>query len=442
MIRKKIREAFANVFNLPQEDVEMLAYGDIPQWDSLEHIKLMIEIGRLTNYKIPHHDFPKLSSFKSIETYILSNIEPLSKKVSSDEFPKIYYGLKEVYYDTSEICLIDTKRGLFYRGKEINDLANNFSAEEVFYFLIMSKFPSPKDLKDVREIFSSSFVLDSKDIFLIENYLKFGIVNLLKVYLSTENYTISTLENYKNYSFSLLGKMAALIIGVQNRLNNQQMLKNSGSIAYNIASAFYPKDIKIATEFFNKDLIIHAEHESNASAFTARIATSAQASVNSSLSAAMDTFSGHLHGGAIDKIYDQFELLDTLDDDSLKKFAKKKWDEKKPIYGFGHRVYVDEDSRSLIYKSVIKTMKKKNIYNSSMKTADLLESYVRTISQGTLNPNVDFYCSVAYKSLAIPQEFHLPLFIISRSIGWLSHIWEQHKKNTLIRPRLHYVGFL
>lgn len=448
-IESLVKKAFQNAFNVEYTEVtSALSFGDMLEWDSLGHISLMCELEKVSGISVPSSLFSELNSYEKIERYIHASktnqgdipIKNNNVIPFSTSHPKIHRGLKEIYYDTSNICLIDIEKGLFYRGYNINNIINDYSFEEISFLLITGKLPSPTELQEVTEIIFKNLRVDEKILEIEKKWDGLSLINLFKILISTETYKTETLKEYSDSIFSLLGKLVALIVFKQDKLGRSKTFSSYQSIAHNLAAAFYPKDIEFATSFFKKDLIIHAEHESNASTFTARIAASTRALLPNILTAAIDTFSGDLHGGALNKIDEQFDNLKKLSLGSIEHFVRNQWDQRKPIYGFGHRVYVGEDPRSVIYKELLASFEEKNVLDSSFQIARQLELSIRNVSNKNLNPNVDLYCSVAYRSLGIKREFHVALFVISRLIGWSAHIWEQYNNPIILRPRLHYTG--
>ncbi|MBP6952561.1 MAG: hypothetical protein KBC28_10305 [Alphaproteobacteria bacterium] len=448
-IETLIKKAFHNSFKIdPSEFSSDLAFGSIMEWDSLGHVGLMCELEKTIGIQIPNSQFPQLNSYENINNYFYklhTNQNMVNKKIKTANATsaKIHHGLKEIYYDTSEICLIDIEQGLYYRGYHINELVSSYSFEETAYLLLAGKFPSPQKLQDIHTIIRRNFKVDEDIIFLDKNIKNINIINLFKFFISMQENKYENLDDYIENVFALLGKLAAILIFKKNKLEGKENLiplEPLETISYNLAAAFYPSNIEQAEIFFRKDLIIHAEHESNASTFTGRITASTKASVSNALTAAIDTFSGDLHGGALNKIDEQLDILKGLPCNSIDKYIRTKWDKKELIYGFGHRVYVGEDPRSVIYKNILCDLKENGIFDNSLEIAKNLEAAVKKVCKKGFNPNVDLYCSVSYRSLAINREFHVPLFIISRLIGWLAHIWEQNNNLTIIRPRLCYVG--
>ena len=211
-----------------------------------------------------------------------------------------------------------------------------------------------------------------------------------------------------------------------NRVKQESFLLTGKKYSYEVNS------------IFNSDMIIHADHGSNASTFVARIVTGAESDIFSAITAAIATFKGNLHGGALDFVMDMLREIDSPD--QAEEYIKMRLQKKLPVYGFGHRVYRTKDPRA---KQLYMLAMRISEIKQNKKWLDVLrqvEMAMEEYSDHGISVNVDFYACILYYLLDIPQDLFVPIFVASRMAGWVAQIVEQSKNNILIRPRLKYVG--
>lgn len=193
---------------------------------------------------------------------------------------------------------------------------------------------------------------------------------------------------------------------------------------------------KIAEEALNKALVLHADHELNASTFTARVCVATLSDIYSGITAAIGALKGPLHGGANEAVMKMLTEIGSLE--NVEPYIRGKLNKKEKIMGFGHRVYRKGDPRAKHLKEMSKKLTELTgepyLYDMSVK----IESIVT--GEKKLPPNVDFYSASVYHSLGIDHDLMTPIFAVSRVSGWLAHILEQYENNRLIRPRAEYTG--
>lgn len=195
-----------------------------------------------------------------------------------------------------------------------------------------------------------------------------------------------------------------------------------------------PTDVEV--EGFNKALILHADHELNASAFTARCAVSSLSDMYSGITAAVGSLKGPLHGGANERVMKMLTEIGSID--NVEPYLEKAFKNKDKIMGFGHRVYKNGDPRAKYLKEMSRKITdetgQSDLYKMSVKIADIMKE-----EKGLL-PNVDFYSATVYHSMGIEHDLFTPIFAVSRTSGWTAHILEQLRDNRIMRPRATYVG--
>lgn len=192
----------------------------------------------------------------------------------------------------------------------------------------------------------------------------------------------------------------------------------------------------IAVEALNKALVLHADHELNASTFAARVTVATLSDIYSGVTTAIGTLKGPLHGGANEAVMAMLEEIGSMD--NVQTYIENKLNNKEKIMGFGHRVYKNGDPRA---KHLQKMSRELGKITGNMKWYDM-SVQIEEIVTGMkgLKPNVDFYSASVYTSLKIPRDLFTPIFAFSRVSGWTAHILEQYENNRLIRPRAEYVG--
>jgi citrate synthase len=199
---------------------------------------------------------------------------------------------------------------------------------------------------------------------------------------------------------------------------------------------------KLEGEIMDKCLIMHAEHSFNASTFTARVVASTLSTCYCSISAAIGSLFGPLHGGANEKVINMVEEVGSKE--NARDYINKALDEHKKIMGMGHRVYKVEDPRSKIMEKLLVTLSEKK---NNPKNYEILQE-VKKVVRGRMEqkgkpvyPNVDFYSGSVYTLMGIPSSLFTPIFAMARVAGWLAHILEQRSDNRLFRPRAYFTGY-
>ena len=193
-----------------------------------------------------------------------------------------------------------------------------------------------------------------------------------------------------------------------------------------------------AARTFDVAMILHADHEMNASTFTARVIASTLADMHSAVVGAIGALKGPLHGGANEQVMRTLESID--DPDRVEDDVRRRLAEHERIMGFGHRVYKTMDPRAEILKELARKLAGRADGSEPdwFAMSQRIERVV-TAEKG-LYPNVDFYSASTYRYLGIPTELFTTLFVASRVVGWAAHVIEQHRDNRLIRPSSLYVG--
>jgi citrate synthase len=195
----------------------------------------------------------------------------------------------------------------------------------------------------------------------------------------------------------------------------------------------------LATRAFDVALILHADHELNASTFAARVAAATLTDIHSAIVAAVGTLKGPLHGGAnADVMRMLLEIGPGGPVEKAEEVVRAKLARKEKIPGFGHRVYHTEDPRATHLRQMSRDLGQRSGQPIWFDMSQRIEALVK--SEKKLNPNVDFYSASTYYALGIPIDLFTPIFAVSRVSGWTAHVLEQYANNRLIRPRADYIG--
>lgn len=354
-------------------------------------------------------------------------------------------GLEGVVATSSSISSIidDT---LTYVGYNIDDLAENASFEEVIYLLWHRKLPTHAELEKLNKELADNAelpkeVIEHFKLYPIDKVHPMGALRSAVSLLGLYDEEADLMEPEANYrkAVRLQAKMPAIVTAFARIRKGLEPIapRKDLSFAANFLYMLSGKEPEpIAIEAFNKALVLHADHELNASTFTARVCVATLSDVYSGITAAIGALKGPLHGGANEAVMKM--LTDIGSVDQVDSYIREKLAKKEKIMGFGHRVYRQGDPRAkhlkLMSEKLTNLTGKPEYYEMSTQ----IESIVT--GEKNLPPNVDFYSASVYDSLGIDHDLFTPIFAVSRVSGWLAHILEQYDNNRLIRPRAEYTG--
>jgi len=355
-------------------------------------------------------------------------------------------GLKGVVIGKSEICFIDGKRGkLIYRGYDIHDLVKHSNFEEVVYLLWYGKLPTKKNFDDLYKSLVTNRALSKEAISLLKSFPKKATpMEVLRTAISTLSLTDhsaddTSFEANVKKGINLTAKTATIIAAFDRIRNGKEPVEPNPNLNH-AANFLYMLTGKVPDEmisrFFDICLILHADHELNASTFAARVTSSTLSDLYSAITSAVGTLKGPLHGGANIEVMKM--LIDMGTVDKTKDYVRTRLAERKRIMGFGHRVYKTEDPRATHLRRMSKEMGEKTGLTKWYEMSRVIEDLM--LNEKGMYPNVDFYSASAYYTMGIPIDLYTPIFALSRVSGWIAHVLEQYSNNTLIRPIAEYVG--
>jgi citrate synthase len=356
-------------------------------------------------------------------------------------------GLEGVVATTSSICYIDGDQGvLAYRGYDIHDLADHSTFEEICYLLWFGRMPKSDELKALKQRLAGERKLDPSVIKFLELAPKRALpMDVLRTVVSSlsfydAEYDRNDHDANVNKSIRLTSQIAMIVASYDRIRKGKPLVEPDGNLSH--AANFLlmlngAAPSETAERALDIALILHADHELNASTFAARVTAATLSDMHSAITSAIGALKGPLHGGANEAV---FKLLKEIDADGADpvKYVKGLLAQKKKIPGFGHRVYHTEDPRAthlrVMSRDLGRTSGNPKWYDYSSK----IEEFVKADKK--LNANVDFYSASTYHTLGIDVDLFTPIFAVSRVSGWTAHVIEQLDDNRLIRPRADYVG--
>ncbi|HEX5234566.1 MAG TPA: citrate synthase [Silvibacterium sp.] len=356
-------------------------------------------------------------------------------------------GLEGIVATNSSICWIDGDAGvLAYRGIDIHELASKSSFDETTYLLWNGKLPSKSELADFSRKLTTARKLPSQIVDLLKSFprkatpmevLRTG-VSALSFYDPDEK-AVDHESNIRK-SFDLTAQIAMLVAAFDRVRKGQeivapdQSLSHAGNFLWMLTGK---KPSQTATRALDVALILHADHELNASTFAARVIAATLSDIHSAITGAIGALKGPLHGGANEAV---MRLLFEIDKEGADPVAyvREMLAQKKKVSGFGHRVYHTEDPRATHLRKMSEDLGRSSGNPKWFEMSRKIELFVNDDKK--LNANVDFYSASTYTTLGIDIDLFTPIFAVSRIAGWAAHVIEQLDDNRLIRPRAEYVG--
>ncbi|BAB06879.1 citrate synthase [Halalkalibacterium halodurans] len=354
-------------------------------------------------------------------------------------------GLEGVVATTSSVSSI-IESVLTYQGYDIDELAEHASFEEVIYLLWNGKLPNKVELKELADELANNAeipqeVIEQMKAYPLDRVHPMGALRtaISSLGLYDEEADLMDEAANKRKALKLQAQVSTVVTAFSRIREGKEPVAPRTDLSF-AANFLYmltgEEPDEIAVDAFNKALVLHADHELNASTFTARVCVATLSDVYSGITAAIGALKGPLHGGANEQVMAM--LTEIGDVENVEPYIRKALDNKQKIMGFGHRVYKNGDPRAKHLREMSKKLTsitgESKWYEMSVKIEEIV-----TNEKGLL-PNVDFYSASVYHSLGIKHDLFTPIFAVSRMSGWLAHILEQYSNNRLIRPRAEYVG--
>ncbi len=360
-------------------------------------------------------------------------------------------GLEGVIAGESRICKVDGEQGrLYYFGYRIKDLAANATFEEVTYLLLYGLLPSVSQLKDFSLRMRKSRELKEPILQMIKSFPRDS--HPMELLQSTVNFLSGYIDHKIEHSptcncrqtLHQIAQIPAVVAAFHRFKNGLDYIPPRVDLSHGANFLWQLKGVepdKEDGEIMDKCLILHAEHSFNASTFTARVVASTLSTCYCSISAAIGSLFGSLHGAANEKVMAM--VNDIGDVDNARMWVEKTLDEKKKVMGMGHRVYKAKDPRAVIMEEFLGRLSEKSGDSTDLKILKEVEKVFREKMEEKgkpIYPNVDFFSGAVYSQLGIPSNLFTPIFAVARASGWLAHILEQRSDNRIFRPKALYTG--
>lgn len=355
-------------------------------------------------------------------------------------------GLEGVVAANSSICYIDGEAGvLAYRGIDIHELAEKSTFEETCYLLWFGKLPTRAELADLNQRLASERKIHSNIFRLMEETPRTATpMDVLRTAVSALSFYDPDAQKVDHASniakaIRLTSQIATIVAGFDRIRKGEKIVDPDPSLSH--AGNFLlmlngEKPSPTAERALDVALILHADHEFNASTFAARVTAATLADMHAAITSGIGALKGPLHGGANEAVMRLLFEIDQRGEDPVE-HVKQMLAEKKKMPGFGHRVYHTEDPRATHLRQMSRDLGQSanpKWYDMSAK----IEQHIKR--EKHLNANVDFYSASTYTTLGIDVDLFTPIFAVSRISGWTAHVIEQHDDNRLIRPRAEYIG--
>src|ERR1035438_3648980 len=354
-------------------------------------------------------------------------------------------GLEDVVAGESSICYIDGNKGILsYRGFNIHTLAGNASFVETAYLLWYGHLPNRQQLADLRHQMAAERKLPEQVVKFLGSLPEGVPMDVLRTGVSMLSHydadatDMSDAANQRK-AIRLTSQIAMLVACFDRLRNGREPVEPNPSASH--AAAFLEMLTgrapgPNAERAMDVALLLHADHELNASTFAARVTAATLSNVHSAVVSGIGALKGPLHGGANEAVMKL--LLQFPDEQSALAGIEHMLRGKKKVSGFGHRVYHTEDPRATHLRKMSEALGRETGDLKWFRISEAVENYIRR--EKGLNANVDFYSASTYYVLGIPIDLFTPIFAVSRISGWTAHILEQLRHNRLIRPRAEYLG--
>jgi citrate synthase len=356
-------------------------------------------------------------------------------------------GLEGVVAANSKVCYIDGDKGvLAYRGYDIHDLAENSTFEEVTYLLWFGKLPTRAELADFSLQLVRERKIDAQIVSLIRQAPKHALpMDVLRTMVSSlaffdpEEKSNDGAANVRK-SVRLTSQIAMIVAAYDRIRKGKPLIEPDRSLSHAgnfllMLNGELPSET--ATRALDIALILHADHELNASTFAARVTAATLSDMHSAITSAIGALKGPLHGGANEEVFKILEEIDRNGADPVE-YIKGMLAQKQKVPGFGHRVYTTEDPRATHLRRMSRDLGYSSGQAKWFDYSKKIEEFIN--SEKKLNANVDFYSASTYHTLGIDIDLFTPIFAVSRIAGWAAHVQEQLSDNRLIRPRAEYIG--
>jgi citrate synthase len=356
-------------------------------------------------------------------------------------------GLKEVYFDRSRVCFIDGRAGeLRYRGYSIHDLAQQSTFEETCYLLLRGALPNRAELAQFDAELKASRMLPQPIYEIIRGVQRAHPMDVLRTCVSAlaafdpetaDKSASATLRK----GIRLTAQVPMFVAAHEHIRNGRDPVAPDAALGHAANFLYMLKGQRPSADtarLMDIDMVLHAEHGSNASSFAARVVAGTDADLHGAITAAVAALAGPAHGGAAENVMRMAQEIG--DADRAEEYVRRKRANKEPVMGFGHRVYRAEDPRARHMRVGVERLSRAMGQPHWYRILEAVVAAMKPYARHGVNVNVDFYAGVVYFLNAIAEDLFVPIFAVGRVPGWTVQVLEQIEHNILLRPLTLYDG--
>ncbi len=360
---------------------------------------------------------------------------------------QIHRGLKGVYFDRSRVCYIDGRAGeLRYRGYSIHDLAQRSSFEETCYLLLEGELPRPVELAAFDAELRAARALPEAVLDVIRSVRRGHPMDVLRTAVSAlaafdPDASDPSPAATRRKGIRLTSQVPMIVAAHEHLRHGREPVEPDPRLGHAANFLHMLKGTAPSGEsakLMDTDMILHAEHGSNASSFAARVVAGTDASLHAALTAAVAALSGPAHGGAAENVMRMAQEVGAPE--NAAEYVKRKRANREAVMGFGHRVYRAEDPRARHMREGVERLSREMGQPKWYRILEALVEAMKPYARHGVNVNVDFYAGMVYYLHGIPEDLFVPIFAIGRVPGWTVQVLEQLENNMLIRPLTLYNG--
>jgi citrate synthase len=442
-----VEEMIARELGVRVDDLhDDVGYQSIPEWDSLRHVALMVALETELGEPITDELMLQLQSVRAIREFARTRTISANGHAPSDGVV-VHRGLEGVYVDRTSITRIDGERGrLEYRGYSIHDLVEHSSFEETAWLLLHGELPSAADLDAFNAELRANRALPPAVVELVRTLRDAHPMEVLRTGVSAlgalnAGASDESMDDALRAGVRLIAQVPTLIAthhalrGRREPVEPHPDAPHAWNVLYMLLGH---APSPTAARFVDKDLIVHADHDANASTFAARVVIGCRSNVSAAITAAIAAFAGSVHGGATERV---MELIDAVGTPAnAVAYVRERRERNQPVMGFGHRVYRTEDPRVRHLRAIARQLAAERGDTRGIEIIEAVVAAMEPYARHGVGPNVDLYAGLAYRLLGLPDDLAVPMFVAGRMAGWVAQALEQKGQNVLIRPRLQYVG--
>ena len=360
---------------------------------------------------------------------------------------EVHRGLKGVYFDRSRVCYIDGRAGeLRYRGYSIHDLAEHSTFEETCYLLLKGELPTRPQLEAFTAELKAARALPPAIYDVIRTVKNAHPMDVLRTAVSAlsafdPETADKSIEATLRKGIRLTSQVPMIVAAHEHIRNGREpvapdpKLNHAANFLYMLKGTTPSSD---SARLMNIDMVLHAEHGSNASSFAARVVAGTDADLHGAITAAVAALAGPAHGGAAENVMRMAQEIG--DPANTAEYVRKKRANKEPVMGFGHRVYRAEDPRARHMRAGVERLSREMGQPQWYRIIEGVVEAMKPYARHGVNVNVDFYAGVVYFLNGIAEDLFVPIFAVGRVPGWTVQVMEQLENNILLRPLTLYNG--